>query len=63
MIMAEPSQATEIQKAVEKKDFVQWQKHLQDEVRHPDQVPVFIEYRSRRSLEQGMKVTTIAVKP
>jgi uncharacterized protein (TIGR03437 family) len=29
----------------------------------PNQVPVFIEYRSRRSLEQGMKVTTIAVKP
>jgi uncharacterized protein (TIGR03437 family) len=29
----------------------------------PGQVPVFIEYRSRRSLEQGMKVTTIAVKP
>ena len=29
----------------------------------PNQVPVFVEYRSRRSLEQGMKVTTIAVKP
>ncbi len=29
----------------------------------PNEVPVFIEYRSRRSLEQGMKVTTIAVKP